>query len=236
MAKKKVSRKELLKRPDEFLTFSGRVAEFVSAHKQQLKYVGIGIVVIVIAYLAVHAWIGSVNEEGQTAYNAAAQSLLNVGMKPDSDPSELQKTGELFAEVIENQGMSKAARLALPQAAYVKFLEKDYPEAITLYRQFLDEVQGDTQYEYLTRLALAACYEAKGELKTAIETLTPLVETDPDTPFRESAMWRLARLYRLDNRPEKAEEILKEFVENYDGSPFYAMAKANLESPPSAHP
>lgn len=233
MAKKKVSRKELLKGPDEFLTFSSRVAEFVSTHQQQLKYVGIAIVVIVISYLAVHAWIASVNEEGQTAYNAAAQSLLNVGMKLDLDPSELQKTGELFAEVIENQGMSKTARLALPQAAYVKFLEKDYSKAITLYRRFLDEVRGDTQYEFLTSLALAACYEAKGELKTAIETLTPLVETDSDTPFRESAMWRLARLYRLDNRPEKAEEILKEFVANYADSPLHAMAKANLESPPN---
>ncbi|MBW1901512.1 MAG: tetratricopeptide repeat protein [Deltaproteobacteria bacterium] len=233
MAKKKVSRKELLKGPDEFLTFSSRVAEFVSTHQQQLKYVGIAIVVMVISYLAVHAWIASVNEEGQTAYNAAAQSLLNVGMKLDLDPSELQKTGELFAEVIENQGMSKTARLALPQAAYVKFLEKDYSKAITLYRRFLDEVRGDTQYEFLTSLALAACYEAKGELKTAIETLTPLVETDSDTPFRESAMWRLARLYRLDNRPEKAEEILKEFVANYADSPLHAMAKANLESPPN---
>jgi len=233
VAKKKVSRKELLKGPDEFLTFSSRVAEFVSTHQQQLKYVGIAIVVMVISYLAVHAWIASVNEEGQTAYNAAAQSLLNVGMKLDLDPSELQKTGELFAEVIENQGMSKTARLALPQAAYVKFLEKDYSKAITLYRRFLDEVRGDTQYEFLTSLALAACYEAKGELKTAIETLTPLVETDSDTPFRESAMWRLARLYRLDNRPEKAEEILKEFVANYADSPLHAMAKANLESPPN---
>ena len=233
MSKKKISRKELLKGPDEFLTFSSRVAEFVSTHQQQLKYVGIAIVVMVISYLAVHAWIASVNEEGQTAYNAAAQSLLNVGMKLDLDPSELQKTGELFAEVIENQGMSKTARLALPQAAYVKFLEKDYSKAITLYRRFLDEVRGDTQYEFLTSLALAACYEAKGELKTAIETLTPLVETDSDTPFRESAMWRLARLYRLDNRPEKAEEILKEFVANYADSPLHAMAKANLESPPN---
>jgi hypothetical protein len=83
---------------------------------------------------------------------------------------------------------------------------------------------------------LAACYEANGDLKIAIETLIPLVETDSDMPFRVSAMWRLARLYRLDNRPEKAEEILKEFVEKYSDSPLHAMAKASLESPPSARP
>jgi len=232
MAKKKLSRKELLKGPDEFITFSERVAEFAGTHQQQLKYAGVAVVVIVIAYFAITAWIGSINEEGQVAYNTATQSLFDTVMKPEIEPADLQKTGALFAEVLENQGMSKAARLALPQAAYLKFLEKNYSEAISLYNKFLDEFRGETQYESFTTLALAVCYEAKGDLKTAIEVLTSLVETDADTTSKESATWALARLYRLDNKPEKEQEILEEFVEKYRGSPFYAMAKANLESVP----
>ena len=229
MAKKKISRKDLLKRPDEFITISSRAADLVSTHQQQLKYVGVAIAVIIIAYFAYRAWTRSVNEEGQTAYNTAAQSLMTEGMKPDADPAALKKSGELFREVVDNHGMSKAARLALPQTAYIEFLEKDYTEAISLYRKFSDKVTGDTRYESLADLAMAACYEAKGDLKTAIETLTPLMEKSSDTPFRESVMLSLARLYRLDNRPEKAEEVLKEFVEKYKDSPFYGMAKARLE-------
>ena len=124
--------------------------------------------------------------------------------------------------------MSNAARLALPLAAHVKFLEKDYPEAIKQYRNFLDEFSGDPLYESLARLALASCYEAQGELKTAIETLNPLVEDASGSTFRQTAMWNLARLYRLDNSPEKEAQILKNFVEKYEGSPYYAMAKARL--------
>jgi hypothetical protein len=41
-------------------------------------------------------------------------------------------------------------------------------------------------------------------------------------------MLSLARLYRLDNDPENSEEILKEFVDKYEASPFHSMAKAHL--------
>lgn len=228
MAKKKKSRKELLKGPDEFVTFSSRAADFISTHLNQLKYLGYAVVAIAIGYFAIQIWMGQVNEKGQTAYNTAADDMRNWMMKPDPDIADLQKSGELFSEVLEKHSMSNAARLALPLAAHVKFLEKDYSEAVKQYRNFLDEFSGDPLYESLARLALASCYEAEGELKTAIETLNPLVEDSSGSTFRQTAMWNLARLYRLDNSPEKEAQILKDFVEEYEGSPYYAMAKARL--------
>ena len=228
MAMKKKSRKELLKGPDEFLTFSSRAADFISAHLNQLRYLGYAIAAVAVAYFAIQIWMGQVNEKGQTAYNTAADDMRTWMMKPDPDVADLQKTGKLFSEVLEKHKMSKAARLALPLAAHVKFLEKDYSEAVKQYRDFLDEFSGRPLYESLARLALASCYEAEGELKTAIETLNPLVEDASGSTFRQTAMWNLARLYRLDNSPEKEEQILKDFVEEYEGSPYYAMAKARL--------
>lgn len=228
MAKKKISRKELLKGPDEFVTFSSRAADFISTHRDQIRYLGYAVGAIVIAYFAIQIWMGHVNEKGQMAYNTAAETMMSWMVKPDPDAADLQKSGELLSEVLEEHDMSNAARLALPLAAHVKFLEKDYPEAIKRYRSFLDEFSGDALYESLARLALATCYEAAGELKSAIEILSPLAEDVSGSAFREAAMWNLARLYRLDNRPEKEAEVLKNFVVEYEGSPYFAMAKARL--------
>jgi hypothetical protein len=50
----------------------------------------------------------------------------------------------------------------------------------------------------------------------------------PYDPFKEAAMLSLARLFRLDNKPEKARETLKAFVEKHKDSPFLSMAKAHL--------
>jgi outer membrane protein assembly factor BamD (BamD/ComL family) len=74
---------------------------------------------------------------------------------------------------------------------------------------------------------MAACYEAKGDLNAAMETLNILLK-QPDNPFQESAMLSLARLYRLDNKDAQSQEVLKKFVEKYPTSPFLPMAKARL--------
>ena len=51
--KKKVSRKKLLKEPDEFLTLSARLFQFVVKHKFQMLAVLGGVILIV---LAVSGW------------------------------------------------------------------------------------------------------------------------------------------------------------------------------------
>lgn len=223
---KKTTRKELLKGTDEFLTFSSKAVNFITTHLRELKYAGFAIAIIVVAYLGVTTYLRYVNKNGQNAYNTAYQTLTKE-MKPDANLDNLRKSEELFIKVTDDYGLSKVARLALPQIAYLKFLDKKYDEAIVLYRKFLDKVSGNTEYELMTNLALAACFEAKGDLKTAMETLIPVVEI-PDNSFREPAMLSLARLYRLDNRPEKAREILNEFVEQHADSPLLPFAKAQL--------
>ncbi len=223
---KKISRKELLKGTDEFLTFSSKAVNFITTHLRELKYAGFVIAILVVAYLGVTTYLRYVNKNGQNAYNTAYQTLTKE-MKPDANPDNLRKSEELFNKVTDDYGLSKVARLALPQIAYLKFLDKKYDEAIVLYRKFLDKVSGNTEYELMANLALAACFEAKGDMKTAMETLIPVVEI-PDNSFREPAMLSLARLYRLDNRPEKAREILNEFVEQHADSPLLPFAKAQL--------
>jgi len=223
---KKTTRKELLKGTDEFLTFSSKAVNFITTHLRELKYAGFAIAIIVVAYLGVTTYLRYVNKNGQNAYNTAYQTLTKE-MKPDANLDNLRKSEELFIKVTDDYGLSKVARLALPQIAYLKFLDKKYDEAIVLYRKFLDKVSGNTEYELMTNLALAACFEAKEDLKTAMETLIPVVET-PDNSFREPAMLSLARLYRLDNKPEKARELLNEFVEQHADSPLLPFAKAQL--------
>jgi len=233
MANKKITRKELLKGPDEFLTLSNRAAIFFGAHLRELKIIGIAVAVVVAGYLSVYAYMGHINKKGQEAYNLAYDALTDIADAAAPEPGAiakkeaLGKAEGLFEQVIEECGMSKAARLALPQVAHIKFAEKKYDDAILYYERFAEEISGDKEYEDLTSMALASCYEAKGELKKAISILTPLVEVSTN-PFRETAMLSLERLYRLDNQPEKANDILKRFVQEYQTSPFLPMAKARL--------
>ena len=226
MAKKKYSRKELLKDTDEFVSLSSRALTFLTTHTRQLQTIGIAIGILIVLYMAVNTYFRYVNKKGHDAYNTAFL-LAAKNLNPEAKPEDLKKVESLFTKVIDDHGLSKASRLALPQVAYTKFTEKQYDDAIAFYKKFLKKVSGDAAYESLANLALAACYEAKGDLKTAMTYLNPVVKA-PEHPFKETAMLSLARLYRLDNNPEKAKEILEDFVENYTDSPFLSLAKAQL--------
>ncbi len=226
MAKKKTSRKALLKEPDEFLSFSTRAVNFFNAHLRAIQYIGYAVGIIVLAYLAGYAYLRSVNKNAQHAYNIAHYTF-SKSLKEGLTSEKLRESEALFKTVVDEYGLSKVARLALPNVAYAKFIEKKYDEAIELYKKFLGKVSGNERYESLAHLAIAGCYEAKGDLQGAVESLGPVVDR-PDDPFREIAMFNLARLYRLSSRHEKEKEILNRFVQEYGSSPFAPMAKARL--------
>ncbi len=227
MAKKKLSRKELLKDTDEFLTLSGKAAQFVNQHMRQVKLAGIGLAVIAVAYIAIWGYMKHTNKMGQTAYNEAYNTLAQTFQSEKPDEDAIKKSEKLFEAVISDYGMSKAANLALAQVGHAKFETKNFDDAINYYDDFSTKISNNEAYETLTFLALAACYEAKGDMKKAEGILDGIIKS-ADNPFRESAMLNLERIYRLGNQPEKANDLLKTFAKEYGNSPFFPMVKARL--------
>ncbi|MBN1830832.1 MAG: tetratricopeptide repeat protein [Deltaproteobacteria bacterium] len=228
MAKKRVTRKQLLKEPDEFLTFTEKAVLFIKEHDRKFKFIAGTIGVIILIYLGVNTGMGYINKKGQSAYNLAFRlmSAQNTDLSPESE--EVKQAGELFQEVLDDYSLSRVRQLALPELAYVKMVEKKYDEAIPLYQEFLDKAPEKSPYQSLARIAIAACHEAKGEFEQAIEILNQ-VTAHADDLFKEQALFSLARIYRLAGQKDQAKEILQEFVEKYENSPFLPLAKAHLQ-------
>jgi tetratricopeptide (TPR) repeat protein len=226
MAPAKISRKELLKKPDEFLTFSAKMIIFAKEHSHELQYLGIGLLGLALLGFGINTYLNHINKAGQEAYNMAFYAFYkNTDLENNQD--KLENVEELFNRVIDEYDSSKAARLALPQLAYLNFLQGQYEESIAYYRQFLDDMPDDP-YQSLARMALAVCYEEKGEFEKAIETLEYLV-SGPDDFFKEQAMLSMARIYRIMNKEEESNEILEDFIERFESSQFLSLAKAYLK-------
>lgn len=226
MAEKKRTRKELLKSQDEFITFSTKAIRFVRGNSTYFYYLGIVLAAIILVYLGMNTYAKYKNRKAQEAYNIAYYALSkNFGQ--EADPEKIAQSDEQFQRVIEEYAGTKAGKLALPELASLRFEEKKYDEAISLYEQFLKKVKNRPSYESLARMALATCYEEKGEPQRAIEILEKLYN-NPDNFIAEQSMLSLARLYRDTDQYEQAKKILKEFVEQYQQSPFLPFAKAYL--------
>lgn len=228
---KKITRKELLKEEDEFLTLSGRAALFVSRHAKLFKTSGMVIAAVLLVYLGVTTYLGYVNRKGQEVYNKAFHMLTKAGNPGAEEQKEEKEAEALFQEVMADYGQSRVSRLAPAQLAFLKFREKAYDEAIPLYKAFAESIPGHSPYRSLARLGLAACYEAKEEFASAIEILQKLLG-EGGSLFREQAMFSLARVYRLAKQEGKSREVLEKFLEEFESSPFVPIAKAHLSQLP----
>ena len=200
-----------------------RAIIFAREHSSQFKLAGIIIVVLALIYVGATTYKGYVDKKGQEAFNKAYYSIIKAGL----DRGDLTESENLFRRVSDDYGLSKASLLALPELAYIKCMEKEFDAAIDIYRQFQEKISDDDPYQSLTNLALAACFEEKGEMDNAINSLEQVTSSKDDF-FKEQAMLSLARVYSAANQESKSQEILKDFVQKYQTSPFLALAKAKL--------
>jgi predicted negative regulator of RcsB-dependent stress response len=224
---KKVTRKELLGSPDEFMTFSERAVRYAQAHSRELNIIGIAIAAACILYLGISWYMGYSDRKGQEAYNKAYYALreMEAAKGKIDDP---KRPIELFQQVEQEHGMANVSDLALPQLARLKFLEGNIDEAISLYKEFRSETPGNSIYASMTRLALCACFEAKKDFQAAIQELQPIVD-DQDALLREQALVGLARIYRLSDNPDEAQNTVKILEKDYPESTFLQFAESLLQ-------
>jgi predicted negative regulator of RcsB-dependent stress response len=226
MTAEKISRKELLKTEDEFITFSSQMIILAKEHQRELKFIGVGLVCLILIYLGINTYLRYINNKAQDAYNIAYYAISkNMDSKADQD--SIKKSGELFNDVGKKYGISKAARLVLPELAYVNFLQQKYDEAISKYQEFLAKAPEDP-YKSLAETAIAVCYEEKGDLDKALQILEK-ISSGPNDFFKEQAMLSTARIYRAKDQKEKSNEILNRFIKDFPDSQFLPLAKANIK-------
>lgn len=226
MTAEKISRKELLKTEDEFITFSSKMIILAKEHKRELTFIGAGLVCLILICLGINIYLRYINNKAQDAFNIAYYEISkNMDSKADMD--SIKKSEELFNDVSKKYGISKAARLTLPELAYANFLQQEYDEAISKYQEFLAEAP-EGPYRSLAETAIAVCYEEKGDLDKALQTLER-ISSGPNGFFKEQAMLGMARIYRARGQQEKSNEILNKFIKDFADSQFLSLAKANLK-------
>lgn len=227
MAKKRVTRKELLKGEDEFVSLSSRVAQYVSAHLKQIQYLAFSILIIILIALGISFYLRHLNKKALAAYNRAYRSLVSDS-SPEATEDTVKRSVEEFDKLIRKYGRTKMATLAIPQLAYLEYDQGNYDEAISLYQMYLKREKSDSIYASMAYFGLAAVYEAKGDYQSAISHLKKIVDEGHDF-LREEALFSLGRVYAVSGQREMSRETFKDFIDQFTGSPLLPLAKANLK-------
>ena len=221
MAKKRrVTRKELLKEPDEFMTFTGKLIQFARDYQQQLIY-GLGaIVLIVIVISGVRLYIG---------YNESnASERLEQAMTQHADTrtegTDLKEVKQSFQEVADKYSRYEGGKLARIIYANICYDTGDFDAAISSYDKALDDFADDPSISLLIQSSLAYAYEAKKEFQSAAAYFEK-VASSPNTFLKDEALFNLGRIYAKMGNTEKSKKAYEDILSDHSDSIYIDVVK-----------
>lgn len=224
MAKKKrVTRKQLLKEPDEFFTFSGRVIQFIAANQRPVLGVVIGVLVVALVYAGFRYFTGLSERK---AYALFAQGLSHYASEIFGEKGAIHQkhASEQFEKVLRQYPSTHAAQLTLIVYADISYHKGEYEKTIGLYREALNSFAGDDTIEKLIWNGLAHAYEGNKDHQSAAEHYKKITDSQ-DNFMKGDAYYNLGRMMEALNHSEKALEAYSRVLEDHPESVGFQIAK-----------
>lgn len=237
----KLHRKEL--KQDEIRDKIGEAVRSVSLHQREVFY--IIAIVVAIGLIAVMWFYYERRQEAQSQYllGIALQKFnAPINFQPNpADPnaqkpkynykSETEKYRDAlrtFEEIIQKYGNTPAADMARYQAGVCAFYLKDYKKA----EEYLKEsakVSDRNILFYLSRMALANLYGAKGQHEQGIALLKETLQHNTKkTVPPENILLQMAQIYEDSGKIKEARETYQKIVNEYKESPVSYQAQQRL--------
>jgi tetratricopeptide (TPR) repeat protein len=227
MAKKqKITRKEFLKKPDEFVTGTTRMLQWAAAHRKQLIY-GVSAVVVAALLFAGYQYVSSRTEK--RAFQLLAQNLAKYDdLRGKQDPAKAYQavSGE-FQQLIDKYGANRGGKLARVIYANICFEAGHYQQAIDLYNQALTDFEDEPLVRDLILAGLGYAHEQLNDFAAAAKFFDRLVQ-DPKALMPEEAWFNLGCLYAKMGESEKSRQAFQKILSDHHDSIYYDMVKERL--------
>jgi TolA-binding protein len=211
----------------------GSMGQVSNAARENVTGVIIAITVAVVVAVAVGGYLWLRQQEDR-----AAEDLFHEGMRiysqsspvaPLPRPEQLQKSVETFRKVLAEYPRSSAA----PQAAYMlgNALSdlKDWTGAVKAYEDFLTRYRDRKALVPLVYQRLAFAQLSQGRLDDAVKTLETLTKM-PGALNKDRALYELAKIDEILNRPEGALARYQELIKDHPQSPYAEEASVRVKT------
>lgn len=227
MAKKKrISRKKLLKEPDEFQTFSARAIRFVVDNQRPVFGILIGVVVVVLAFAGFRYFSNLSERKAYAMFEQGRMHYMAENSQDKKTPAQ-EKAAEQFEKVITKYPSTDAARFSLLVYADMSYHNGDYQRAIELYQKAFDAFSGEGSIQKLIWNGLAYAYEAQKDYKAAAEYFQRITETQ-DKFIKGDACYNLGRIMDTMNHQDKALEAYNKVVQAHPDSVGFKIANEKV--------
>jgi tetratricopeptide (TPR) repeat protein len=224
MAKrKKVSRKKLLKEPDEFITFSGKLIQFGMQNQKQITYAA-GIVVALLVLLAGYRFFAARSENKAMSLLNQAAAKYEMSLQIEDANQAYQSVAADFQNLLDRYGNRKGGKLAGVIFANICFDAGEYSRSIELYAKAQDDYKTHPIIYNLILSGLGYAYEQLNENERAATYFEKIVAGDNQL-LHDEALFNLGVLYEKLGEGEKSQKAFNRITSDHPDSMYMEIVK-----------
>lgn len=228
-AEKKPSRKELLKEPDQFITFSGKMIAFGQRHRRPLTYAAVALACLLVVFTAVRYWVARAENTAFVLLDQyTAQYRVERAAAESSPEKALAAVRGGFEALIADYGNRVGGKLARIRYADICYQAGRIDEAIGLYERALTDFEDAPFYRALILNSLGYAHAEKQDWEKAAAYLTQVLAI-PEAPLRDKALFVLAGIHETRGRPDEAAAAYRRLLDEFGDSIYAAVARERVQ-------
>lgn len=227
MAKKpKKTRKELLKEPDEFMTFSGKLIGFAVDHKTQISYAAAAIVALALIISGFRFF--SIRSENRAA-TLLDQSLSKYekSLNDQNPEAAYAAVSPDFGVIIDKYGSKPSGKIARLSFANICYDAGRYEQAIDLYQRSLTDFEKHPAIHNQVLSSLGYAFEQKEDYAAAAGYFEKLSQVEEPT-MRGEALFNLGRIYDKLGQAEKSKAALTKILSEHQDFIYIDLVKEKM--------
>jgi tetratricopeptide (TPR) repeat protein len=226
MAKKtKVTRKKLLKEPDEFITTTGRLIRWAQQYQTQLSY---AVAAFFILLVAIAGFRYFANQAENNAFQLLSQAMLKYeSMNAKGPEKAFQEVKEDFEHILNKYKHKEGGKMARVVYAKINYEAGNPDQAILFYEQALNDLGKEKTFRNFILSSLGYAYEKKNNYEKAISYFEEISEND-DPVIKDVALFNQGRLYEALGDVSKSNDAFNRLVSDYTDSIYFEIAKEKV--------
>lgn len=228
MVEKKITRKELLKEPDEFMTSSGRVFQYAQNNPRVIILVCAVAVIAALVSFGVNTYLNQrqvqSHELFETAHREYEASMVSAEA---GTPEKLEKLLAQFEMVAKDYPSLPAGEMALLYSGHVLYRKGDYQAALDKYTQMQSTNLVKSGLGPLAMYHIAMARLALKEYDQAL-TLFDQLSKDINSPYRREAHASIARIYEMVGKNKEAVQAYRQYLKMFPEAPDAVFIKTRI--------
>ena len=226
MAKKKrKTRKQLLKEPDEFINFSSKLVRFGTDYKKPIIIISCAVFAIFLGFSAGFYFTNKAADEAFTLLKSSQMNYERVLKEkgPEKACLELQADYENIYKNYSNEG----GKLAKVMYANICYEGKKYDRSIELFTESLNDYEDNIFFRNLILSGIGHSYEQKKDYANAAKYFEMISEKS-DPVMLDQALYHMGLIYKAMDEKDKSIDAFQRIMTEKKESMHLEIVKENI--------